>query len=95
MSDYATAVATGFQWLAGLSPNYEHRAAVASLGDRSHTVRQLEPQVLGAPLADFLPLVDAAAAGRWRDARLHSARFHALRRRAVPALAALLRPRDG
>lgn len=93
-TDYASALAEGFQWLAGLSPNYEHRAAIASLNDRSHVVRSLEPQVLADSIAPLQPVLDAVVAGRWHDARRHAGRFHAARARAVPALAALMRPRD-
>lgn len=93
-TEYAAALAEGFQWLAGLSPNYEHRAAIASLNDRSHFLRLLEPRVVATSRAPFQPLVDAVVAGQWRDASRHAARFHMVRLRAVPALAALLRPRD-
>lgn len=93
-TDYATGLAESFQWLAGLSPNYEHRAAIASLNDRSHVVRSLEPQVLADFIAPLQPVVDAVVDGRWHDARRHAIRFHAARARAVPALAALMRPRD-
>lgn len=93
-TDYVAAIAEGFNWLANLSPNYEHRAAIASLNDRCHAARILEPQLVAEPLAAFQMILDAVVAGQWREARRAAARFHALRQRAVPALAGLMRPRD-
>ena len=93
-SDYVVAITEGFHWLASLSVNYEHRAAIASLNDRCHAVRLLEPRLVVEPFASFQPIVDAVLGGDWRDARRRAVRFHAVRLRAVPHLAGLMRPRD-
>lgn len=92
--EHADLIASGFAWLGGLSPNYEHRAAIGALNDRSYAVRRHEPQVLGAALS-FQAVADAVSAGHWSEARRQAVRFHTARVRAVPALVALLRPRGG
>ena len=74
-SDYAAALAEGFRWLATLSPNYEHRAAISSLNDRCHVVRVLEPQVIAIATTPFQLLADAVVAGQWRDARRLAVQF--------------------
>ena len=92
-SDYVNAVASKFEWLANLSDNREHRAAVASLNDRSHSVRAVEPNAIAAALSPLVDLVEAVAEQNWQEARRLNGRYHAARLRAVPVLAGLMRPR--
>lgn len=83
-----------FDWLAGLSPNHEHRAAMSSLNDRCHALRIAEARLLRTDVAALSEAAALVVAGDYARARHWSATYHALRLRHVSALAAQFRPRD-
>ncbi|URW75892.1 GntR family transcriptional regulator [Sphingomonas donggukensis] len=88
------AISGAFAWLAQLSANHEHAAAIASLNDRLHHVRIIEQRIL-AEAEDEIellwPLVDRR---QWADVRRWSASFHVVRQRHVPEIAAAFRRRE-
>lgn len=98
VSSYAASAEHGapaialFDWLASLSTNHEHRAAMASLNDRSHALRLAEARLLDP--VNPAPPVAAIAAGAFGEARRWFASYHASRQRQVKALATSFRPRE-
>lgn len=79
--------------LAARSPNFEHRAAVTNLNDRSASLRPAEALVIdddGAVGA----LIAAIGRNAWPDVRTGLADYYRRRMRHVAGIAALMRPRD-
>ena len=71
------------------SPNHEHRAALASLNDRSAMFRRAE-QVVIADVEDIDRLANAIAERSWGQVQVLMTRYFRRRLRAVVAIAALL-----
>lgn len=82
-----------FVAIAARSPNHEHRAAVANLVDRSALARNAERLTI-ADEAEVAALARALDRADWSAVRRGLVKVHAARRRAVPATAARLRPRE-
>jgi hypothetical protein len=80
--------------MANLSPNLEHRFALASLNERSHALRRVEEALIPGARAELDELVCAVAAGRWRQARRLVGQYHAARLRRVSDLTAHLQRRE-
>jgi DNA-binding GntR family transcriptional regulator len=91
---FADAAAHVFTWVGERSANREHRAAIASLNDRSHLLRLVEARVLADPRLELDELAMHAAARSWPLARRAADAYHRRRVREVAEIAARLRPRE-
>ena len=89
--NYAAATAALFAQAAALSPNLEHRAAIASLNERCHALRLAEARLLPDAWEELEAFSLLLAAPRWTELRRWSGRYHAARLRRVPELAADVR----
>ena len=88
---YALATRLFFEALARRAGTREHRHAVASLNDRLEPVRRLEFYLVPDATADITDLSEGLN-GHPAHLRAMLTRFHQRRMKAVPALAAALRP---
>lgn len=84
-----------FERLARLSPNDEHRLAIASLNERSCVIRRVEARLLDNVAAETAVAMAMLDQFHWSEFRRWSARYHAARVRRVPEIAAAFRRRDG
>jgi DNA-binding transcriptional MocR family regulator len=80
--------------IAERSPNYEHRAAIANLNDRSEPLRAVEFAVIGDGEIVGL-LAQAIGSGAMETAQALLTRFYRARLRAVVDVAAAVRERQG
>ena len=90
--EYAAGV---FTWAGELSANREHRAAIASLNDRSHLLRVIESRVIADPASELEELAGHVGSARWAQARRAADAYHRRRLRRIADIAAQLRPREG
>lgn len=89
--ELASATAALFTWIAELSPNHEHRTAVASLNDRAHSVRLVEQRLLPDVAGELASAASFISETRWTEARRWNAQYHGARLRRVADIAAQFR----
>lgn len=86
------AIAELFSRLGQLSPNFEHRNAIASINDRLAPARRIEILLFDDHAAEFAQLDASLTEGDRAQLQHHLIRYHRRRIGAVPDIVARLRP---